>query len=89
MKTTSWAMIFIAIPVIALPVIAIGPTSNAQDTVLIQAASVHLGNGDVLSPAQVLVREGKIERIAEKVAVKNAQVIKVQHLIPGLIDAAA
>ena len=89
MKTTSWAMIFIAIPVIAITVIAIGPSSNAQDTVLIQAASVHLGNGDVLSPAQVLVRDGKIERIAEKVAVKNAQVIKVQHLIPGLIDAAA
>ena len=84
MKTTSWAMIFIAIISNYTASVTV-----AEDQMLIRAASVHLGNGQTLSPGHVLVQEGKIIQVADEIDVDNVQVFEVQHLIPGLIDAAA
>lgn len=77
-------MIFIAL--VAGPT---GSTSIAQDQMLIRAASVHIGNGKTLSPGHVLIKDGKIVQVADAIDVDNVQVFEVQHLIPGLIDAAA
>lgn len=84
MKTTSWAMIFVA-----LSISSAGSSSSAQDQMLIRAASVHIGDGETLSPGHVLIQDGKIVQVAARIEVDNVQVIEVQHLIPGLIDAAA
>lgn len=84
MKTTSLAMIFIAMTVAPAP-------SNvvAGESILIRADSVHVGDGQILSPGQVLIRDGKIVEVGESISVDNAQVLTVRHLIPGLVDAAS
>lgn len=84
MKTTSQAMIFIA-----LSISSMSTAVAAENQMLIRAASVHIGNGETLSPGHVLVQDGKIAQVAESIDVDNVQVVEVQHLIPGLVDAAA
>ncbi|MEL6615890.1 MAG: amidohydrolase, partial [Bacteroidota bacterium] len=66
------------------------PASDARGSVLIQGATVHTVTNGVLENTDVLVRDGKIDRIGEGLrAPRGVQVIDARgkHLTPGLIDA--
>ena len=54
--------------------------SFAEDQILIQADSLHVGDGSVLSPGQVLIQDGKITAVGESVDVEGVAVMKVPHL---------
>lgn len=66
-----------------------GNFAKAEDRVLIRAQAVHTADGNVLRPGQVLVVDGKIQEVGGSISADNVQVLEVQHLLPGLIDAAA
>lgn len=62
-----------------------GPRST-----LIQAEVVHVGDGTTLRPGMVLVVDGKVEAVAEKIkSLSEMQVLKVAEITPGFIDAAS
>lgn len=81
----------------ALLAIALG--TRAQDNVYpakaqtgklyIQNATVHIGNGQVISPATVSVENGKITGVGQDITVQGAGAIVIdaagKHLYPGLI----
>jgi len=73
-------------------VLAIGflPSAIALDEVketIVRAQHLHTGTGEVLSPGAVLIRDGKIEGVAESIESDDAAVVEVHTLIPGLVDA--
>ena len=57
------------------------------ETFVLTGATVHTVSGQTLSPGQVLVRDGKIAEVGEKVSAGDAKQIDLtgQHLYPGLI----
>ncbi|HZR17610.1 MAG TPA: amidohydrolase family protein [Verrucomicrobiae bacterium] len=59
----------------------------AGDNFVLVGATVHTITGATLIPGQVLVRDGKIAEVGEKVSANGAQQIDLsgQHLYPGLI----
>jgi imidazolonepropionase-like amidohydrolase len=56
--------------------------------VVIEALEVHLGDGHVLRPGQVLLRDGKIAEVGGRVARPvGARVVRGFAAMPGMIDA--
>src|SRR5260370_20909947 len=62
-------------------------TIAAAQTVLLTGATVHTVSGETLSPGQVLMKEGKIAGVGQRVSAPGARALdlKGQHLYPGLI----
>jgi len=72
-------------------------TSNAQDNIypakkeqgkiLIKNATLHTGTGSVLTNANILINDGKIEKIGTDVADNAAKIIDAtnKHVYPGII----
>ena len=70
--------------------LSLGPVLNAAD-LAITAATVHIGNGEVLEGATVLVSDGKIAALGKDGGVQipaGAERIDASglHLMPGMID---
>lgn len=56
--------------------------------VVIAAEEVHLGDGHVLRPGEVLLQDGKIAEIGERVArPRGAVVVRGAAVMPGIVDA--
>ncbi|HBE69695.1 MAG TPA: hypothetical protein DDW52_16235 [Planctomycetaceae bacterium] len=74
-------------------VLAIGAVSSrrlAAETVLVKAETVHTVDGDVLSPGQVLIKDGKIAAVAGEITdAGDAKVIEVAALMPGIVNASS
>lgn len=63
---------------------------NAQQPILYQAGTVITVAGETLSPGMVLVQDGKIVSVAERIVDANAELINFgpdAFLMPGLVDA--
>jgi imidazolonepropionase-like amidohydrolase len=60
--------------------------STAQD-LLIKAKRVITMNGDVLEPGEVLVSDGRIKAVGESLDADSADIIEVDTLMPGLVNA--
>ncbi|TAJ07939.1 MAG: hypothetical protein EPO68_15940 [Planctomycetota bacterium] len=70
------------------------PTASADDAgmaaqpVVIQVDELHLGDGHVLRPGQILLQNGKIAEIGERVArPRGAVVVRGVAAMPGIVDA--
>lgn len=60
----------------------------SASAVVIDADEVHLGDGHVLRPGQVLLRDGKIAEVGGRVARPlGARVVRGFAVMPGMIDA--
>ena len=66
-----------------------GWSAPESDTaVVLEVEELHLGDGHVLRPGQVLIRDGKIAEVGSSVAhPKGARVMRGQAAMPGMIDA--
>ena len=64
------------------------PARLQAETLLLKGATVHTISGDTLSPAQVLIQDGKIAAVGKEVSGQEAVSIDLtgQHLYPGLIS---
>ena len=73
---------------IGIALFAVGPTASAE-TFVLSGATVHTVSGATHSPGQVLITDGKITAVGERVEAAGATVIdlKGQHVYPGLIAA--
>jgi imidazolonepropionase-like amidohydrolase len=67
---------------------AIAAPGTPQSTI-IRAEHLYTGDGQVLSPGAVLLKNGKIVEVAESIDSDEAEVMTVHSLIPGLVDAYA
>lgn len=68
-----------------------GP-AGTRDAVMLKAATLHVGDGEVLTGGMVLIQSGKIVRVGVDMAVpEGAELIEVEKgaITPGLIDANA
>ena len=63
------------------------PLSANAETLLLTGATVHTVSGATITNGQVLVRDGKIAGVGEKVSAANAKQVSLTglHLYPGLI----
>src|SRR5439155_6578797 len=63
------------------------PFCGYSQPILLTGAKVYTVSGDILSPGQVLIENGKISAVGATLAAPAAKVIDlgVQHLYPGLI----
>ncbi len=62
--------------------------ATSVSAVVIDAQEVHLGDGHVLRPGQVLLRDGKIAEVGVRVARPvGARVVRGFAAMPGMIDA--
>lgn len=62
--------------------------SPESTTVVIEARELHVGDGRVLRPGQVLLHGGRIVEVAERVAHPlGARVVRGDVAMPGMIDA--
>lgn len=68
-----------------------GPIASSAraDDIVIHAANLYTGTGDVLSPGSVLVRDGRIAEVADAIDAGDRTVLTVESLMPGLVDATA
>lgn len=65
-------------------------TANVSaDTLLLSGATVHTVTKGTLASADVLIRDGKIAEVAEKIEAKTNRTVDLKglHLFPGLISA--
>src|SRR5690242_3564474 len=62
-------------------------TAVSAETLLLSGATVHTVAGEVLTPGQVLIRDGKIAAVGNKLSASGAKVVNLagQHLYPGMI----
>jgi imidazolonepropionase-like amidohydrolase len=59
-----------------------------RETVAIQVDELHLGDGRVLSPGQVIIRNGKITSVSEGHATPaGARIVRGAAAMPGIVDA--
>ena len=80
----------LAMPPLAAQTPAQLPPADARGSVLIQGATVHTVTNGTLENTDVLVRDGKIDRIGQNLsAPRGVEVVDARgmHLTPGLIDA--
>ena len=57
------------------------------DTVVIEAKKIYTADGSVLEPGHIVVTDGRITAMSAGPAADDANAIKVEVLIPGLVDA--
>lgn len=63
-------------------------SASSASAVVIDAQEVHLGDGHVLRPGQVLLRDGKVAEVGARVARPvGARVVRGFAAMPGMIDA--
>jgi hypothetical protein len=62
---------------------------NEQSDLLIKAEHILTGDGEIIEPGSILVRNGKIEAIGKEVLADGAKVIEAKWVMPGLINAAS
>ena len=61
---------------------------ESTTAVVLEVEELHLGDGHVLTPGQILIRDGKIAEVGASVAhPKGARVMRGQAAMPGMIDA--
>ena len=59
-----------------------------ENRILLKAKHVYTGTGQVYSPGQVLVQDGKISYVGEKIELSlPAKEIEIDSVIPGLVNA--
>ena len=64
-----------------------GTGSASAGSVVIEAEEVHLGDGRVLSPGQVLIQDGRIVEVGARVGhPAGATVVRGHAAMPGMID---
>ena len=62
--------------------------AESTTATVIEVEELHLGDGHVLRPGQVLIQDGKIAEVGSTVAHPNgARVVRGQSAMPGMIDA--
>ncbi|KIC90788.1 amidohydrolase family protein [Flavihumibacter solisilvae] len=63
------------------------PAKEFKGRLYLKGATVHIGNGQVLENASILINNGKIEKIGKDVAPGDAKVIDItgKQVYPGLI----
>lgn len=60
----------------------------ASSAVVIEAETVHVGDGSVISPGQVLLRDGRVAEVGRSVSQpRGATVVRGAVAMPGMIDA--
>ena len=65
-----------------------GSSASAPAAVVIEAEQLHVGDGEVLTPGQVLIVDGKIVEVGRSVGRPfGAALVKGAVAMPGLIDA--
>src|SRR5882757_9008931 len=81
----SWCLRFGASLVLGCWMVKL-PAARAE-TILLNGATVHTVSGEILSPGQVLVKDGKIAAVGTALSAAGAETIELkgQHLYPGLI----
>jgi imidazolonepropionase-like amidohydrolase len=63
-------------------------SAHEGDSVVIEVEELHVGDGEVLSPGQVLLRDGKIAEVGPRVAhPAGARVVRGAAAMPGIVDA--
>lgn len=64
------------------------PGLKPAPPVVISVDELHLGDGEILSPGEVLLRGGKIAEVGSRVArPAGASVVRARAAMPGMIDA--
>lgn len=64
------------------------PRGEGSGSVVIEASEVHLGDGRVLRPGQVLITDGRITEVGERVGHPGgATIVRGHAAMPGMIDA--
>ena len=62
--------------------------THATNATVIEVDELHVGDGTVLRPGQILMKEGLIVEVAERVAhPRGAKVVRGVACMPGMIDA--
>jgi imidazolonepropionase-like amidohydrolase len=60
----------------------------ATRTVVIEADEVHVGDGTVIAPGQVLLRDGRVAEVGRRVSQpRGATIVRGPVAMPGMIDA--
>ncbi|MDZ4402718.1 amidohydrolase family protein [Prosthecobacter sp.] len=69
--------------------VALTTTSASADTLLLRGATVHTVANGTLSTGDVLIRDGKIAQVGEKIEAQADRTVDLKglHLFPGLISA--
>lgn len=63
-------------------------TTHDSETVVLEVAELHVGDGEVLSPGQILLERGRIAEVGRRVAhPPGATVVRGFAAMPGMIDA--
>ena len=79
--------LLLALCFISLKLSAQTPAKPQTKPIVLQNATIHLGNGQVLEKSSVRINEGLIEAVANTVSTEGAEIIDLtgQHIYPGLI----
>ncbi len=87
MKKIFFSLLVLAIAVQAMAQSTIYPAPKQAGAFALINATIHVGNGDVITDGMVLVKDGKIVEVGKTAPVADAKVIdcKGQHIYPGLI----
>ncbi|AMV30696.1 hypothetical protein VN12_01175 [Pirellula sp. SH-Sr6A] len=87
-KLATIAACLVSNPCIGVDACANGP-SDGGNAVLVQAEHVITGDGEMLEPGAILIRNGKIEAIGKEVVAEGAKIVQAKWVMPGLVNAAS
>ena len=83
-------LIFALCGVFAHAVVSAEEVTESVDSYAVKAAKAHLGNGQIVEDALIVIRDGKIESVtAGGSAPDGLKLLEVAEVTPGLIDANA
>ncbi|HYJ37057.1 MAG TPA: amidohydrolase, partial [Chitinophagaceae bacterium] len=88
MKKIIFSLIFSCLLLLTQAQETVYPAPPGTQPILITNATIHIGNGQVMEKASVLIKDGKISAVGTNVtAPAGAQTINAQgkHVYPGLI----
>ncbi len=61
---------------------------NETSTVVLSVKELHVGDGEILAPGEILMRDGKILEVGTRVShPRGATVVRGEAAMPGMIDA--
>lgn len=64
------------------------PSGSASRATVLEVEELHVGDGEVLRPGQLLIQDGRIAEVAERVSHPvGARVVRAEAAMPGMIDA--